>query len=325
MEQATPAPEQRALTTELRMVRFALFIGALLMAVKFVAYYATKSSAIFSDAMENIVNVLSSAFAMYSIHVAHRPADAEHPYGHGKVEFLSAGFEGGMILLAAILIVTRALAALALGQGPEQLTLGMLVTGFSALLCALTGLALWRRGRTDGSMTLEADGIHLLSDAITGVVVLIALLVVRLTGLGWLDPLAALGVSIWIGWQAIGLLRRSAAGLMDEQEPADTDLLQSILNSHAGKSGLEPRICSYHKLRHRHSGRLHWVEFHIQVPAHWDVEQGHRVATAIEMEIERALGRCSATAHVEPCQETDCAYCQTNELSTKDTKGHEEI
>ena len=301
--------------TELRLAALSLALGAGLMTSKLIAYYLTKSAAIFSDAIENVVNVLSSAFALYAVFLAHRPADQDHPYGHGKVEFLSAAFEGGMILLATILIVVLAGQSLIAGQPPQSLNVGIAITAASTILCAGLGLLIRRRGIADGSMTLEADGVHLLTDAVTGTVVMVALVLVRLTHVAALDPLAALAVSVWIACQAVALVRRAAAGLMDEQDAADANLLKGILDSHVGAIAREPRICSYHKLRHRHSGRLHWVDFHIQVPAGWAVEQGHRVATSIEMEIERALSQSSATAHVEPCTDGACKVCQTSELS----------
>src|SRR4029079_7826034 len=130
---------------------------------------------------------------------------------------------------------------------------------------------------------------------------------VKLTGWRRLDPLTAVAVAIYVGGQAFWLLRRSWAGLMDEQDIEDARLLRQILDSHVGSAGKEPCICSYHKLRHRHSGRYHWVDFHIMVPATWDIDRGHRVASEIEYEIENALGEGNATAHVEPCTDETCA------------------
>jgi cation diffusion facilitator family transporter len=299
---------------EVRLAALSLLLGIVLMSSKLAAYYITRSTAIFSDAMENVVNVLSAAFALYALLLAHQPADEEHPYGHGKVEFLSAAFEGGMMLLATILIMVQAGGALWLGIPPQRLNVGLAITAMSTVLCAGMGFLMWRRGKRGGSMTLEADGIHLLSDSVTGVVVLAALMAVRLTNQPILDPLAALAVSLWVALQAARLMRRAAAGLMDEQDEADAVLLNRILNSHIGADARDPRICSFHKLRHRHSGRVHWVDFHIQVPAGWAVEQGHRVATSIEMEIERSLTHCSATAHVEPCVNSGCRFCQATEV-----------
>jgi cation diffusion facilitator family transporter len=173
------------------------------------------------------------------------------------------------------------------------------------------GFYLLGSGRKHRSITLEADGRHLLTDAITSAAVLIGLVIVKLTGWTYADPIAAIVIAIYIMRTAWGLLRRSAAGLMDEQDVEDQKLLRGILDAHIGASGTDPRICSYHKLRHRHSGRYHWVDFHLVVPADWDVRHGHEVASALEYEIEQALGEGNATAHVEPCISPDCQSCRT--------------
>jgi cation diffusion facilitator family transporter len=255
------------------------------------------------------VNVLASGFALYAIVLAHRPADVEHPYGHGKVEFMSAGFEGGMILLAAVLIAAQAVQKLITGAPIERVDHGLLLIAFAMLVNALVGVYLIRSGRKHGSIALEADGKHLFSDAISSVVVFAALGLYQLTHWRWLDPIGAMLVAVYISWLAIGLLRRSAAGLMDEQDIADDTLIRGILDSHLGPRGKEPLICSYHKLRHRHTGRYHWVDFHIMVPATMVVQQGHTIASAIEYEIELALGEGNATAHIEPCVEQKCESC----------------
>ena len=294
---------------ELRAAVLSLVVGAALLVVKFAAYWVTGSAAIFSDALESIVNVLGSAFALYSVALAHRPADEQHPYGHGKVEFLSAGIEGGMMLVAAVVIVARAVEQLVRGAPLERIERGLLLLIVAMAVNGALGMYLVRAGRRGGSIALEADGRHLLSDAVTSAVVLLALVAVKFTGWARLDPLAAIGLAGYVGAHAFGLLRRSAAGLMDEQDAEDDRLLRQILDAHAAPDGAEPRICSYHKLRHRHSGRYHWVDFHLVVPASWDVDHGHRVASAIEYEIEQALGEGNATAHVEPCVSSECQRC----------------
>jgi cation diffusion facilitator family transporter len=305
---AKPAPSSR---TERHAALLSLGLSIFLLVVKFVAYFLTRSNAIFSDAVENIVNVMGAGFAVYSISLAHRPADADHPYGHGKVEFFSAGLEGGMMLLAAIVIAGKVVTAMFTRQSPivEQLGVGLvLVTVACVLNCGVGGL-IWGIGRRYGSLTLVADGIHLISDAVDSAVVLGALLLVRYTGWEWIDSAAALLVAAYIAYLAIGLIRKSAAGLMDEQDVASQKLLRKILDSHLGPNGVEPRICSYHKVRHRHNGRWVWVDFHIMVPAWWNVQRGHQAASAIEYEIERAMGESNATAHVEPCATAVCANC----------------
>ncbi|HEY2587988.1 MAG TPA: cation diffusion facilitator family transporter [Tepidisphaeraceae bacterium] len=298
---------------EARAAIVALLLAIVLVVAKFFAYFLTGSAAIFSDACETVVNVAAAAFAIYSLMVAHTPADRDHPYGHGKIEFFAGGFEGGMIVLASLFAIGNAvLTLIESGLRPESLNAGILVLAGALALNALAGLFLVRIGRRTGSVTLEADGKHLLADAITSVCALIALLLVRLTGKLWIDPVAAIVVAIYIAWIGVALMRRSAAGLMDRQDKADQMLLQHILDGHTGPDGKAPRICSYHKLRHRHSGRYHWVDFHVVVPPDWDVRRGHEVASAIEYEIEQALGEGNATAHIEPCVVEGCESCRAS-------------
>jgi cation diffusion facilitator family transporter len=180
-------------------------------------------------------------------------------------------------------------------------------------------MLLIRAGRRHGSIALEADGKHLLTDAVTTLAAIVSLALVALSGRGVFDPLGALVIAVYISIMAIGVLRRATAGLMDEQDVEDDRLIRSILDAHladggggAGAPAREPMICSYHKLRHRHSGRYHWVDFHILVPAGWNVQRGHEVASKLEHEIEQALGEGNATAHVEPCHDVKCSRCASH-------------
>jgi cation diffusion facilitator family transporter len=309
-----------------------LVAAVCLLLLKFVAYYLTNSSAIFSDALETIANVAAALMALYSLYMAHRPADEDHPYGHGKVEFLSAGFEGSMILTAALVAVLRSADALlhkadvhfeGVGMGLGLMVIALVVNG-------VLGVSLVRIGQRVDSITLKADGQHLLSDAVSSITAICGLIVVRLTRWNYADPIAALFVAAYLAFTGAKLLRGAVGGLMDQQDAKDEKLLQSILDSHVGRAGREPWICSYHKLRHRHSGRYHWVDFHIMVPGDWDIRRGHDIASAIEYEIEQALGSGNATAHVEPCDAGKCAGCSvesemrgSHESARIDTNLHE--
>lgn len=308
--QAEPA-EARA---ERRAAMISLATGIALLVLKFIAYHLTGSAAIYSDAMESIVNVLASAFALYAVILAHRPADRDHPYGHGKVEFLAAGFEGGMIVFASLFIAWEAIDRLLHGSHLDEVRKGVYLIALAMLVNFVVGLYLFRQGKKGGSITLEADGKHLLSDAITSAVVLVALGMILLTGWPWIDPVAALLVAFYLLVMAVGLLRRSAAGLMDEQDIVDDKMIRQILDSHIAPEGKPPHICSYHKLRHRHSGRYHWIDFHIMVPAALTIDEGHRLASTIEYEIELAIGEGNATAHVEPCHARTCPACQSAKM-----------
>jgi cation diffusion facilitator family transporter len=292
---------------EWRAAMISVVTGITLLILKFVAYFMTGSAAVFSDAMESIVNVVASGVAAYSLYLAHAPADREHPYGHGKMEFMSGAFEGGMIMLAAIVIFFKTIDGVLFHQMEvQQLGLGLALMVVAMFVNGAVGLYLVATGKQRGSLTLEADGYHLLSDAITSIATTLALLIVRIFNWPYADPITAVLIVVYIAWMGAKLLRRSAAGLMDEQDQADGLLLERILNAHVGPAARQPRICSYHKLRHRHSGRYHWIDFHIMVHPKLNVEQGHAIASAIEYEIEQAVVEGKATAHVEPCLEAGC-------------------
>jgi cation diffusion facilitator family transporter len=295
-------------TIERRAILVSVGVSVLVTGIKFVAYGLTGSAAVFSDALESIVNVAASVFALYSLVLAHRPADEGHPYGHGKIEFLSATFEGGMIFAAGVAVVWHAVTAYIAGPEVNRLGWGLGLVSLASGVNLFAGWILIRVGRRQNSLTLEADGKHLLSDVVTSAGVLASLMLVWLTGRVWIDVAVATVIGVYLCWTAWGLIRRSAAGLMDEQDEADDRLIRSILDAHVS-GGVEPRVCGYEKLRHRHHGRMHWVDFHLRVPAMITVSKGHDIAGVIESEIERALGEADATAHIEPCDGGTCGWC----------------
>ena len=191
------------------------------MGIKLVAYYVTGSQAVFSDALENMANVLTAGFAVYSIRLAHRPADADHPYGHGKIEFFSAGLEGAMVLLASVYIAGKVAMSLLKDQEPviHQLDMGLVLMTAALLGNGALGFSLWYRGRKNKALTLEAGGIHLMVDALDSVAVLAAIAIVRATGWEWVDTVTALAVAGYMALFGLGLLKRSAGGLMDDKTP----------------------------------------------------------------------------------------------------------
>ena len=302
---------------ERNAILVSLAAGAALMLLKFAAFFLTGSSAIFSDALESIVNVLASGFALWAVRLSYAPADGTHPYGHGKVEFLSAALEGAMIALASVVICFEAARSLWAGDRVGDVDAGAALILIAMLANGGVGWFLVARGRRVGSIALEADGRHLLADAVTSAAVLIALVAVRVTGVHALDPLCAIGVAIYLARVGLRLVRQSAAGLMDEQDPADDVKIRALLDPHVSGTR-EPTVCSYHALRHRHTGRYHWVDFHLVVPADWGVARAHAAASLIENRIEQELGYADATAHVEPCGGRSCPRCAPGTASLRD-------
>ena len=294
---------------ERKATRIAVVVAVALLLIKLAAYRATGSTAVFSDAMESLVNVVASLLAVWSVWMAHRPADRTHPYGHGKAEFVSAAIEGGLVVAAAGAVAVKCVNDFGAPEQPLQnIDWGLLLLASTVLVNGVVGGWLLHLGKSGGSAALEADGIHLLSDAWTSGGAIISLILVRSTGMQWIDPVIALLMAVWLVWCGWRVVRRSLGNLMDEQDLGDLDRVQKLLDQHCRDGGTVPRVCSFHKVRSRHSGREHWVDFHVQLPASTDLHTAHELATRLEDEIERTLGG-TATAHAEPCKDPACPNC----------------
>jgi cation diffusion facilitator family transporter len=235
----------------LRAVVISLAVSVVLLAAKYEAYRLTGSTAILSDALESIVNVVAAVFGLGGIIFAGRPADRNHPYGHGKIEFFSAAFEGGLIAFAAVLIVYEVVLALLHGVEVRALDVGVSIVLGAGLVNLLLGWYLIRTGRKHASLTLVADGRHVLADFYTSAGIVIGLLLVRFTGIGWLDPVVAGVVALNLLWTGFRLVRHAAGGLLDEE---DTDLLGrllQVLQPHLGQG-----VIRVHHLRAIRAGRF---------------------------------------------------------------------
>jgi cation diffusion facilitator family transporter len=281
-------------------------VGLGMLGVKSAAFFLTNSSAIFSDALESVIHVAATGMALYSVILSSRPPDASHPYGHGKVEFFSAGIEGGLITLAAVAIIFEAVRGLLLGKTLEELDTGMfLILGASAVNLAL-GTFLVRRGKATGSLTLVADGKHVLTDSYTSFGVIAGLALVKLTGYQALDPLVAILVALNIMLAGYQLVRTSVGGLMDESDGDVLDTLVRLFRNHRS-----PEWISVHHLRVMRSGDFHHVDFHLTIPFYWSVDQGHRFQSSVCGLVRKELdGRASVLIHLDPCTPDYCRSCR---------------
>lgn len=293
---ATPAPQSGRARTLALAAWVSLGVGLGLFGVKMAAYVATGSALVLSDALEGLANIAAALFALYSVRLAHKPADADHPYGHGKIEHFAAGFEGGLIWLAGGAIVLEA--ARRLGAPP---TLGALDTGaalvtFAAVANGVTGAWLVRVGRAHHSPALTADGRHLLTDVVTSVAVLAGLLAVWLTGLAWLDPVFALGAAAWIMWTGFGLVRDAVGGLMDQAPALETPALARALDALD-----DPLVCATRGLRVRDMGARLQADVVVYVPDRCPVLDAHAAATRVEHALAAACERpLDVVTHIEP-------------------------
>jgi cation diffusion facilitator family transporter len=277
-----------------------LSIGAALatIALKGIAWQMTGSVGLLSDALESLVNLAGAVMALAMLAIAEQPEDDGHSFGHGKAEYFSSGFEGLLILCAAMAIAIAALDRLFNPAPLEQLGLGLAVSLAATLINLVVGLVLLFAGRRHRSITLEADAHHLLTDVWTSAGVIAGLGGVSLTGWLWLDPTVALLVAgniVWTGWR---LLQRSAAGLMDGSLPAtEHGLVIAVLDRYRAQ-GIE-----FHALRSRESGSRRFVSLHVLVPGNWTVARGHQLAEELEREIRHVLPRASVFTHLEPLED----------------------
>ncbi len=268
-------------------------------ALKAGAWWLTGSVGLLSDALESVVNLAGALMALAMLTVAAQPPDEKHAFGHGKAEYFSSGFEGFLILVAAIGIAVAAIERLLHPQPLDQVGIGLIVSVAASLINLVTARILLSAGRQHRSITLEADAHHLMTDVWTSVGVIAGVGAVGLTGWLWLDPVLALLVAaniVWTGWQ---LLQRSTAGLMDialppEQHQAVVDILQRYSREH----GID-----HHALRTRQAGALSFVTVHVLVPGAWSVQRGHELVEEIEAEIARALPHVNVLTHLEPIED----------------------
>jgi cation diffusion facilitator family transporter len=289
----------------LRAALLSLVVAMLMLAAKYQAYRMTGSTAVLSDALESIVNVLAAVFALGGLLFAGRPADRNHPYGHGKIEFFSAAFEGGLIAFASILIVYEAVRSLVAGPEVRQIGLGLLIVFGSALVNLALGLYLVRTGRRYVSLTLIADGQHVLADVWTSAGIIVGLGLVHLTGRAWLDPMVALLVALWLMATGFRLVRHAAGGLLDEEDPLLLKRVLGALQKYVGGG-----VIRVHHLRAIRSGRFQHVEAHLVVPEFWSVERAHDLSEDVATRIMRDLGaEGEMVFHTDPCHRIYCAMC----------------
>lgn len=285
-------------------IAISLVVGTLLMALKFYVSWLTDSRAVLSDALESIINVVASGFAMISIIVAAKPPDPSHPYGHGKIEFFSAGFEGALIVIAAFGIIWTAVPQIIEPQELENLQSGLWILLASCLVNLTLGLGLVRTGKHTQSLAILADAKHILTDVYTSGGVLASLLLVQATGWLWLDGVVAFMVAVNILVMGTSLIRTSFAGLMDASEP---ELLHDIRRLLAREK--RPFWISVHRLRAWRSGNRIYADFHLILPRRLPLQEAHEEVTRLQDLLKQELGVADAFIHTEPCVEPECTVC----------------
>jgi len=292
-------------------MRWSLGIGVLMFGLKVGAYLLTGSAAILSDAAESVVHVVAVAFATYSLALSFRPPDARHPYGHAKISFFSAGFEGAMIILAALFIIYESIRKWVTGFELERLDAGLGLTALAVVLNGGLGWWLVRLGKQQNSLILRANGRHVLTDCYTSIAVIAALLLVMFTGWKHWDPLFGILVALNILWSGGHLIRESYAGLMDEAEPTTQAAITAVVERETQARGLR-----FHALRHRNLGNATQVDLHLLFPAATSIREAHAQATAVEAALMAAFPeKILVASHLEPQEGHDRAHAETGHVA----------
>ncbi|MGB6117022.1 MAG: cation diffusion facilitator family transporter [Mesorhizobium sp.] len=279
----------------LKIAIVSLVVSVLVLGIKYAAYLLTGSVALYSDALESVVNVATAAGAIIAIRIAATPPDADHPYGHSKAEYLAAVVVGAMIIVAAIAILREAYAAYFAPTPIEAPLQGLVVSGVATALNMLWSFYLMRQGRQNKSAALVADGKHLFADVVTSFGVIIGVIAVVMTGILQLDAIIAALVALNVLWSGWRVIKESTSSLIDEAAPpAERELIQKIISENA-TGALEA-----HALRSRHAGRLTFVDFHLVVPGAMTTEDAHDICDRIEHALKAAIPGLNVTIHVEP-------------------------
>ena len=280
-------------------IRLSLIVGVFMLAGKITAYLLTHSAAIFSDAAESVVHVMAVAFAAFSLYMSTRPAAPTFLYGYERIAFFSAGFEGAMIIVAAIVIIVESVQKWMAGLQFERLGAGTLLVLGAAVLNAGLGYYLLRTGRRTHSLILEANGKHVLTDSWTSFGVVAGLVLVLLTGWKPFDPILAIAVALNILWSGGHLIWRSAVGLLDYSDPGAGHKIRDKLDAICSELGLQ-----YHGVRFRSTGHRQMVEVHLLFPEATSVGEAHRLATTLEERLPVELGSpTEVVTHLESLED----------------------
>jgi cation diffusion facilitator family transporter len=293
------------MNSKYKLILTSFVISLLLMIVKFIAYYITYSSAILTDALEAIINVVASGFAFYAVYLASQPRDSNHPYGHGKIEFFSAGLEGVLIVLASIYIIFHAVESLINPQEFNDLQIGLIIITTGTFVNYILGYFVEKEGIMQSSPTLIADGKHLKLDAVSGLILVVAVFLVYLTGYKWIDGVASIFFALFMAWNGVKIIRKSIGGLMDETNEEVLNKVIEILKYHKKDEWID-----IHNLRIQEYGSDIHIDCHLTLPNYWTLENVHETVH----EFEEILGKefpsnVEIFIHADPCLPECCHYC----------------
>ncbi len=288
-----------------RAAKISLWGGTIIFITKLVAFLATDSTAIFSDAAESVINIVASGVALYSIIISSKPADKDHPYGHGKIEYFSAGFEGLLIAIAGLVIIYSGIEKIIVGAEPTKLGFGIILIASTAIANFLLSQYITRIGKKTNSLTLIADSKHLMADVYTSTGIIIGLGVVIVTDISVFDPIIAIVVALNILITGYKLVRESVGGLMNE---VDCDTMKSISTKII--SIRKHEWIDIHELRFWKSANNIFIDFHLVLPYYFTIKEAHKSDELVVAEVDKIFPGSQVKIHLDYCDFELCKYCE---------------
>ena len=313
----TPSPS----TTRFTFQRNIAIFGVLLFVAKLIAWRITNSDAVFSDAMESIVNIIAAFMGLYSLYVAAKPKDDDHPYGHGKVEFITSGIEGALIIFAGIVIIVQAVNSLLNHNIPNQLDWGMLIVAATAIINYILGYISIQKGIKENSLVLQSSGKHLQSDTVTTLGVVISLVIVYFTKIYWIDAAVALLFGAYIIVIGYKIIRKSLSGIMDEADPELLIRYTKILNENRKDIWID-----IHNTKIQQFGsRLH-IDAHLTLPWYLELRDAHNeMENVIKTIANNAQRSIEFNFHMDDCKPHSCPICQIQDCPVRQAKMEKKV
>ena len=306
---------------KIKAIRLILIIGFVIVTIKFIAYAYTDSTAILSDALESIINIIASGFALYSIYYSARHKDEDHPYGHGKMEYVAVGFEGALIFLTGIIIIIESIIKLFEKHVVQQVDIGLLLTLLSSLILLGMGLFLKQKGKKLKSEVLIADGKHLITDVVTSVGIIIGLIAYRFTGWYWIDSTIAMVLALHIIFSGYELIRQSLDTLLDKADMDTIENVASILQKNRKSNWID-----VHNMRLQKFGSQMHIDCHMTMPFYESLESIHNNINEVEQILNSELhNTVELFIHVDPCDKKPCSICKVTECRFREQNFSHEI
>ncbi|MGZ3939588.1 MAG: cation diffusion facilitator family transporter [Flavisolibacter sp.] len=291
--------------SNVKLQRWVAIASASLLVVKFTAYYLTHSVSILTDALESIVNVIAGFIGLYSLYVSAKPKDMDHPYGHGKAEFISAAVEGTLVLAAGFLIIYNAVKNLIYPVEIQKLDVGIYLIAATAIINWVLGAVALRQGKRNNSLALQASGKHLQSDTYSTAGIIVGLILISLTHKVWIDGAVAIGFGTFIIYTGYKIIRASLAGIMDE---ADMELLEKMVD--VTERNRKENWIDIHNLRVIKYGHVLHIDCHLTVPWYLNINQAHKEIDELILLIQKQFGESiEVFVHSDGCLYSQCSIC----------------